>query len=76
MVSPAVEEATRRLAGQLKTVKVNVDEAPGTSLRFGVQGVPTLLMLRAGREVGRQVGALPAPALQQWVARQLEVAQA
>jgi thioredoxin 2 len=72
MVSPAIEEAAGRLAGRLKTVKVNVDEAPGTARQFGVQGVPTLLILRSGREVGRQVGALPAPALQQWITRQLE----
>jgi thioredoxin 2 len=76
MVSPAVEEAARRLAGRLKALKVNVDEAPGTARRFDVQGVPTLLILRAGREVGRQVGALPAAALQQWITRQLEATPA
>jgi thioredoxin 2 len=72
MVSPAVEDAARRLAGRLKTVKVNVDEASATARRFGVQGVPTLLMLQGGCEVSRQVGALPAAALQQWVTRHLE----
>jgi thioredoxin 2 len=76
MVSPAVEESARRLAGQLKTVKVNVDKASGTARRFGVQGVPTLLILRAGREVSRQVGALPAAALQQWVTRHLDTTPA
>ena len=71
MVGPAVEGATRRFAGRLKTVKVNVDDAPGVAARFGVQGVPTLLVLRAGREVARQVGALSATALDRWVEGQL-----
>jgi len=67
MVGPAVEAATRRFAGRLKTVKVNVDEAPAVAARFGVQGVPTLLILQSGREAARQVGALPATALEGWV---------
>lgn len=67
MVAPGVEQATRELAGHLKSVKVNVDEAPGISARFGVQGIPTLLVLREGRPVARQVGALPAAQLVAWV---------
>ena len=67
MVGPAVEAVTQRFAGRLKTVKVNVDEAPGVASRFGVQGVPTLLVLDHGREAARQVGALPAADLERWV---------
>jgi thioredoxin 2 len=55
------------LAGRLKAVKVNVDEAPGVAERLGVQGIPTLLVLRQGREVARQIGAVPPPALVGWV---------
>jgi thioredoxin-like negative regulator of GroEL len=73
MVAPAVEEITRRFAGRLKTVKVNVDDAPGTAGRLGVRGVPTLLILRDSHVVARQVGALPVHALEQWVAGQLEI---
>jgi thioredoxin 2 len=47
-------------------VKVNVDEAPKTAERLGVQGIPTLLLLRDRREVARQVGAVPPPALLRW----------
>jgi thioredoxin 2 len=72
MVGPAVEGAARRFAGRLKTVKVNVDQAPALARRFGVQGVPTLLILRQGAEAARQVGALPAAALERWVAGNLE----
>lgn len=67
MVAPGVERASLELAGRLKVVKVNVDEAPGVSARFGVQGIPTLLLLRDGAVVARQVGALPADRLLAWV---------
>lgn len=74
VIAPAVEEAARVLAGRLKVVKVNVDEAPGVSHRFGVQGVPTLLVLREGRTVSRQVGAAPPDVLLEWVHRAVEAA--
>jgi thioredoxin-like negative regulator of GroEL len=44
-----------------------VDEAPRVAERFGVRGIPTLLVLRQGREVARQVGAVPPAALVRWV---------
>jgi thioredoxin 2 len=66
VIAPGVEQAARELAGRLKVVKVNVDEAPGVAERFGVRGIPTLLVLRQGREVARQVGAVPPPALVGW----------
>jgi thioredoxin 2 len=66
VVAPGVEGAARTLAGRLKVVKVNVDEAPRVAERFGVHGTPTLVILRQGREVARQVGAVPPPALVGW----------
>jgi len=66
MVSPALEQLARDLAGQVKLVKVNVDTSPQISQRFEAQAIPTLLMLRDGRVVARQVGALPPPALRTW----------
>jgi thioredoxin 2 len=70
-ISPLVEQAAKDLAGRLKVVKVNVDNAPDVSRTFGVQGIPTLLLLRDGREVSRQVGALPGHALRAWIEREL-----
>jgi thioredoxin 2 len=67
MVAPGVERAAQQLAGKLTVVKVNVDEAPEVSARFGVQGIPTLLVLRDGQPVARQVGAVPADRLLAWV---------
>jgi thioredoxin 2 len=75
-VGPAVEAITARYAGKLKTVKVNVDVAPTVANRFGVQGVPTLLVLRDGAVIARQVGALPSPALDGWVTKSLQLSPA
>ncbi|MDE3206731.1 MAG: thiol reductase thioredoxin, partial [Acidobacteriota bacterium] len=71
MVAPGVQRAAQEMAGRLKVVKVNVDQAPGVSARFGVQGIPTLLVLDHGRVVARQVGALAEPQLLDWVSRSL-----
>jgi thioredoxin 2 len=58
-VTPIVERLGRDTAGKVKVVKVDVDRSPKTATRFGVRGVPTLLLLREGREMDRIVGALP-----------------
>jgi thioredoxin 2 len=68
VVSPLVERLGREHAGRLKVVKLNVDEAPAISARFGVQGIPTLLLLRDGMEVDRLVGAAPYDRLEAWLA--------
>jgi thioredoxin 2 len=67
MLAPAVERSAEEFAGRLKVVKVNVDQAPGISARLGVQSIPTLLLLRQGRIVARQVGALPESQLLSWI---------
>lgn len=66
-VSPALEQLAHEFAGKVKLVKVNVDGAPRTQTRFGVQGIPTLIMLSGGREVGRLVGARPQHELRGWI---------
>jgi thioredoxin 2 len=71
MVSPALERLAEELAGRLKLVKVNVDEAPTLSERFSVQGIPTLLLMSGGKVVARQTGAAPDPALRQWLEQAL-----
>lgn len=66
-VSPALEQLARERAGRLKLVKVDVDAAPQLARRFGVQAVPTLLLLDHGRVLARQSGAAPVAALRTWV---------
>jgi thioredoxin 2 len=67
MVSPGVERVARSLAGRLKVVKLNTDEAPDIASRFEVQGIPLLVLINEGRELDRLVGAVPEPQLRQWV---------
>jgi thioredoxin 2 len=67
MVSPALEQLARELAGQIKLVKVNVDNSPGISRRFEAQAIPTLLILRRGQVTARQTGAVPLASLRTWV---------
>lgn len=60
MMAPAFEQAAASLKGQALLVKVNSDDNPRLSARFGIRSIPTLVRLKAGQEVGRQSGALPA----------------
>jgi thioredoxin 2 len=67
MISPALEQLATELAGQIKLVKVNVDDSPKLQQRFGIQAIPTLMVLRDGKVVARQAGAAPPAALRAWV---------
>ena len=67
MVSPALESLARQFASRIKLVKVNVDRAPHLSQRFGVQSIPTLLLMRGAEVVTRQIGAVSEEALGQWL---------
>ncbi|MGH3661571.1 MAG: thioredoxin family protein [Micromonosporaceae bacterium] len=66
-VSPTLEQVTRDLAGRVKLVKVDVDQAPKLTQRFTVQAVPTLLVMHGSRVLARRAGAAPAAALRKWV---------
>jgi thioredoxin 2 len=67
MVSPALAQVAADLAGRVKLVKVNVDESPKIQQRFGVQAIPTLMVLRRGQVAARRAGAAPAADLRKWV---------
>src|SRR5213082_3502003 len=71
IVSPIVEKIASELPGRLKLAKVNSDDAPNLSRRFGIRGIPTLVLIDHGTEVARVTGALPAPALRSWVDQHL-----
>jgi thioredoxin 2 len=67
MVSPALAQLATEMAGRVKLVKVNVDDSPKLQQRFGVQAIPTLMVLRKGQVVVRRAGAAPVSDLRVWV---------
>jgi thioredoxin 1 len=73
MMEPALDRLAHERGEVLKVVKVNVDENPGISSRYGVMGIPTMLVMQNGQEADRLVGALPEAALRNRLARWLQV---
>ena len=69
MLAPTIDQLSSELAGRVKVAKLNIDENPGIANRFGVRSIPTLLVLKAGREVDRIVGVQP----KQEIVRRLEI---
>ena len=59
MIAPTIEQLAGELAGRVKVAKLNTDENPMTGSRFNVRSIPTLLVLKDGKEIDRLVGALP-----------------
>ena len=59
MLSPTIEQLSSELSGRVAVAKLNIDENPATADRFGVRSIPTLLLLKGGREVDRLVGVQP-----------------
>jgi thioredoxin 1 len=64
-IGPIVEEMAREKADVLKVGKLNVDDNPETARKFGINGIPTLILFKGGKPVERIVGALPKPMLEQ-----------
>lgn len=72
MVAPVLDKIAREQDGNLIIAKVNTDENPEWAMRFGIQGIPTMLFVANGEIVHKQVGALPEPVLKQVVNQFLE----
>ena len=58
-IAPVIDQLARAYSGKVVFGKLNVDENPETQQRFGIQAIPTLLVMKKGQEVDRIVGALP-----------------
>jgi thioredoxin 2 len=67
MVSPLVEKLGHDHAGELKVIKLNVDEAQAIAARYRVQGIPLLVLIEDRREADRIVGAVPEAQLRHWL---------
>ncbi len=58
MIAPILDEISADYAGRLKVAKLNIDENPGTPPKFGIRGIPTLMLFKGGQHVATKVGAL------------------
>lgn len=59
LVGPIVENLAGRYAGRMTVCKVNTDESPSTPGKYDVHGIPTLILIKGGKEVARHVGYAP-----------------
>ena len=71
MIAPALEEIAAELGDQVTIAKINIDENPDTPGRYGVRGIPTMLLFKNGEAVAQKVGAAPRSQIQQWLEGQL-----
>ncbi len=70
-ISPFLEEIAAEFGGQIDVVKVNIDENPNTPTKYGVRGIPTLMLFKNGELVDQKIGALPKSRLVDWVNQNL-----
>ena len=66
-IAPFLEELSKDLAGKVTVAKVNVDENPGAPGKYGVRGIPTLILFKDGQVAATKIGALPKSKLYEWV---------
>jgi thioredoxin 1 len=67
MIGPVLEEIASDLADKLTVAKLNIDDNPSTPAKFGVRGIPTLMLFKDGDVTATKVGALPKSQLEDWV---------
>lgn len=66
-IAPLLDEIAAELGGKLTIAKVNIDKNPETPQKFGVRGIPTLIIFKDGQAVATKVGALPKTKLLEWI---------
>ena len=71
MMTPIVESVAAKFAGKAKVVKVNVDDNLSVTQRFGIKGIPTMIVFKAGKEAERLVGATNEQAVTRIIEEQL-----
>jgi len=67
MVAPYLDELASEMAGKLTVAKINIDENPQTPRKYGVRGIPTMLLFKGGQVAASKIGALPKTQLYEWV---------
>jgi thioredoxin 1 len=71
VIAPALDDLAKDLAGKVTVAKINIDENPGTPTKYGVRGIPTLMLFKNGQVAATKVGSLPKSKLYEWVQAQL-----
>ncbi len=66
-IGPALEQISEELGGAVTVAKVNIDESPMTPGRYGVKGIPTLMLFRDGQMTSMKVGAMPKGKIVEWL---------
>jgi thioredoxin 1 len=67
MIGPALEELSEELGEKVTIVKLNIDDSPVTPARYGVRGIPTMILFKGGEPAATKVGAAPKSQLQGWL---------
>ncbi|MGH6883899.1 thioredoxin TrxA [Hypericibacter sp.] len=67
MIAPALEEIATSMNGRVTIAKINIDENPNTPRKYGVRGIPTLMLFKDGQVAATKIGALPKNKLSEWV---------
>ncbi len=71
MIGPALEEISDELAGKVTIAKLNIDDNPDAPSRYGVRGIPTMILFKNGAPVATKVGAAPKSQLKGWLDSEL-----
>ena len=66
-IAPALDELGDEFGSQLTIAKVNIDDNPETPSKYGVRGIPTLILFKDGEVASTKVGALPKSKLKEWI---------
>jgi thioredoxin 1 len=66
-IAPALDELDQSMGDRVTVAKVNIDDNPMTPSKYGVRGIPTLILFKGGEVAATKVGAIPASALKSWV---------
>ena len=67
MVAPFLDDLAEDMDGRLTIAKVNIDENPQTPRKYGVRGIPTMILFKGGQVAAQKIGALPKSKLYEWV---------
>lgn len=66
-ISPILDEIAGEMAGKLTVAKVNIDQNPESPQKYGVRGIPTMILFKDGKPVATKVGSMPKSAIVEWL---------